>query len=100
MKNGKWLAGEHMNISTSMDSMNQAGETITRAKLQKPCVTHLKMGRSPCCSTRLPRKWMSSSVSSSNAEPFYEKAKHIIDVNVMDNFDKINNTVQQIKETC
>ena len=30
-------------------------------------------------------------------EPFYEKAKHIIDVNVMDNFDKINNTVQQIR---
>ena len=31
-------------------------------------------------------------------EPFYEKAKHIFDVNVMDNFDKINETVAQIRQ--
>ena len=31
-------------------------------------------------------------------EPFYNKAKHIIDINVMDDFDKINRMVQQIRK--
>ena len=31
-------------------------------------------------------------------EPYYEKAKHIIDINVMDNYDKINAIVQQIRD--
>ena len=30
-------------------------------------------------------------------EPFYEKAKHIIDINVMDNLDKVNETVQEVR---
>ena len=31
-------------------------------------------------------------------EPFYEKARHILDVNVLDDYDKIKISVQQLRE--
>ena len=31
-------------------------------------------------------------------EPFYEKARHILDVNVLDDYDKIQISVQQLRE--
>jgi shikimate kinase len=31
-------------------------------------------------------------------EPFYTKARHILDVNLLDNYDKIKISVERIKE--
>lgn len=85
----------------NMDYMNQAGETIYLKASSETLHAHLKMGKGvrPLLLNKTPEEvdvFIREQLQ--QREPFYEKAKHIIDVNVMDNFDKINNTVQQIRE--
>lgn len=85
----------------NMDYMNQAGETIYLKASPETLHAHLKMGKGvrPLLLNKTPEEvdvFIREQLQ--QREPFYEKAKHIIDVNVMDNFDKINNTVQQIRE--
>ena len=84
----------------NMDYMNQAGETIYLKASHETLHAHLKMGKGvrPLLLNKTPEEvdvFIREQLK--QREPFYEKAKHIIDVNVMDNFDKINNTVQQIR---
>lgn len=84
----------------NMDYMNQAGETIYLKASPETLHAHLKMGKGvrPLLLNKTPEEvdvFIREQLK--QREPFYEKAKHIIDVNVMDNFDKINNTVQQIR---
>lgn len=84
----------------NMDYMNQAGETIYLKASPETLHAHLKMGKGvrPLLLNKTPEEvdvFIREQLQ--QREPFYEKAKHIIDVNVMDNFDKINNTVQQIR---
>ena len=84
----------------NMDYMNQAGETIYLKATPETLHAHLKMGKGvrPLLLNKTPEEvdvFIREQLK--QREPFYEKAKHIIDVNVMDNFDKINNTVQQIR---
>lgn len=85
----------------NMDYMNQAGETIYLKASPETLHAHLKMGKGvrPLLLNKTPEEvdvFIREQLK--QREPFYEKAKHIIDVNVMDNFDKINNTVQQIRD--
>ena len=85
----------------NMDYMNQAGETIYLKASPETLHAHLKMGKGvrPLLLNKTPEEvdvFIREQLQ--QREPFYEKAKHIIDVNVMDNFDKINNTVQQIRD--
>ena len=85
----------------NMDYMNQAGETIYLKATPETLHAHLKMGKGvrPLLLNKTPEEvdvFIREQLK--QREPFYEKAKHIIDVNVMDNFDKINNTVQQIRD--
>ena len=84
----------------NMDYMNQAGETIYLKASPETLHAHLKMGKGvrPLLLNKTPEEvdvFIREQLK--QREPFYEKAKHIIDVNVMDNFDKINNTVQLIR---
>lgn len=85
----------------NMDYMNQCGETIYLKASPETLHTHLKMGKGvrPLLLDKTPeevevfiRKQLVL------REPFYEKAQHIFDINVMDNFDKIHDTVEQIRQ--
>ena len=85
----------------NMDYMNQAGETIYLKASPETLHAHLKMGKGvrPLLLNKTPEEvdvFIREQLK--QREPFYEKAKHIIDVNVMDNFDKINKMVQQIRD--
>lgn len=85
----------------NMDYMNQLGETIYLKASPETLHTHLKMGKGV-------RPLLLNKTSEEVEifireqlklrEPFYNKAKHIIDINVMDDFDKINGMVQQIRK--
>lgn len=85
----------------NMDYMNQLGETIYLKASQETLHTHLKMGKGvrPLLLNKTPEEveiFIREQLKL--REPFYNKAKHIIDINVMDDFDKINGMVQQIRK--
>ena len=84
----------------NMEYINNQGDTVYLKATPEVLYGHLKMGKSvrPLLLNKTPEEvdvFIREQLK--QREPFYEKAKHIIDVNVMDNFDKINNTVQQIR---
>lgn len=85
----------------NMDYMNQSGETIYLKASPETLHTHLKMGKGvrPLLLNKTPEEveiFIREQLKL--REPFYNKAKHIIDINVMDDFDKINGMVQQIRK--
>lgn len=85
----------------NMDYMNQLGETIYLKASPETLYTHLKMGKGvrPLLLNKTPEEveiFIREQLKL--REPFYNKAKHIIDINVMDDFDKINGMVQQIRK--
>lgn len=85
----------------NMDYMNLLGETIYLKASPETLYAHLKMGRGvrPLLLNKTPEEvQVFIREQLQKREPFYEKAKHIFDVNVMDNFDKINETVAQIRQ--
>lgn len=85
----------------NMDYMNLLGETVYLKASPETLYAHLKMGRGvrPLLLNKTPEEvQVFIREQLQKREPFYEKAKHIFDVNVMDNFDKINETVAQIRQ--
>ncbi len=85
----------------NMDYMNQLGETIYLKASPETLHTHLKMGKGvrPLLLNKTPVEveiFIREQLKL--REPFYNKAKHIIDINVMDDFDKINGMVEQIRK--
>lgn len=85
----------------NMDYMNQLGETVYLKASPKTLYAHLKMGKGvrPLLLNKTPEEvQVFIREQLQKREPVYEKAKHIFDVNVMDNFDKINETVAQIRQ--
>lgn len=85
----------------NMDYMNLLGETIYLKASPETLYAHLKMGRGVrplLLNKTLEEVQVFIREQLQKREPFYEKAKHIFDVNVMDNFDKINETVAQIRQ--
>lgn len=85
----------------NMDYMNQLGETIYLKASPETLHTHLKMGKGvrPLLLNKTHEEveiFIREQLKL--REPFYNKAKHIIDINVMDDFDKINGMVQQIRK--
>lgn len=85
----------------NMDYMNQLGETIYLKASPETLHTHLKMGKGvrPLLLNKTPEEveiFIREQLKL--REPFYNKAKHIIDINVMDDFDKINGMIQQIRK--
>ena len=85
----------------NMDYMNQLGETVYLKASPETLYAHLKMGKGvrPLLLNKTPEEvQVFIREHLQKREPFYEKAKHIFDVNVMDNFDKINETVAQIRQ--
>lgn len=85
----------------NMDYMNQLGETVYLKASPETLYAHLKMGKGvrPLLLNKTSEEVQVFICEQlQKREPFYEKAKHIFDVNVMDNFDKINETVAQIRQ--
>ena len=85
----------------NMDYMNQLGETIYLKASPETLHTHLKMGKGvrPLLLNKTPEEVEIFILKQLKLrEPFYNKAKHIIDINVMDDFDKINGMVEQIRK--
>ena len=85
----------------NMDYMNQLGETIYLKASPETLHTHLKMGKGvrPLLLNKTPEEveiFIREQLKL--REPFYNKAKHIIDINVMDDFNKINGMVEQIRK--
>ena len=85
----------------NMDYMNQLGVTVYLKASPETLYAHLKMGKGvrPLLLNKTSEEvQVFIREQLQKREPFYEKAKHIFDVNVMDNFDKINETVAQIRQ--
>ena len=85
----------------NMDYMNQLGETFYLKASPETLHAHLKMGKGvrPLLLNKTPEEvdeFIHEQLKL--REPYYEKAKHIIDINVMDNYDKINAIVRQIRD--
>lgn len=84
----------------NIDYMNQQGETIYLHATPNTLFEHIKM-------TRIPRPLLINKTESEietfikqqieEREPFYLKAKHYFDINLLDTREKIINSAQNIK---
>lgn len=85
----------------NMDYLNQQGETVFLKCTPDVLYQHLKIGKTvrPLLLNKTPEEVREFiNVQLKEREPFYNKAKHIIDVTVMDNREKIKITVDTIKK--
>lgn len=84
----------------NIDYMNQQGETVYLKATPDVLYGHLKMGRTvrPLLLNKTPdevKDFVSWQLA--EREPFYTKAKHVIDVSLMDNYEKIAITVDNVR---
>lgn len=83
----------------NMEYMNRTGHTFFLKASTETVLQHLAMSRGerPLLKGKTPdelRGFVEEQLA--QREPYYEKAHHIIDVNVLDSFDKIGLVVNQI----
>lgn len=85
----------------NMDYLNQQGETVYLKATPEVLYAHLKMGKTvrPLLLNKTPEE-VKAFVKEQLAqrEPYYLKAKHVLDVNLLDSYDKIQTSVKNIKE--
>ena len=83
----------------NMDYLNRMGETVYLKASPEVLYAHLKMGKSvrPLLLNKTPGE-VEAFVKEQLAqrEPYYSKAKHTLDVNVLDTYDKIKISVEKI----
>ncbi len=85
----------------NMDYMNQQGETIYLKATPEVLYGHLKMGKTvrPLLLNKTPEEVQVFIKEQLKArEPYYSKAKYTLDVNLMDNYEKIKISVQKLRE--
>lgn len=83
----------------NIDYMNKTGETFYLKASPETIVQHLALSRGerPLLKGKSPDELLAFVTQQLNErEPFYSKARHIVDVNVLDSFDKINLVVNNI----
>lgn len=85
----------------NMDYMNQQGNTIYLKATPEVLHEHLKMGKTvrPLLldkTTEEVHEFIEEQLKI--REPFYTKAKYTLDVNLMDNYEKIKISVQKLRE--
>lgn len=85
----------------NMDYLNQQAETVYLKASPEVLYEHLRMGKGvrPLLLNKTPeetRAFIREQLQ--QRESFYMKAHHVIDVNLMDNFEKIADTVNVIKK--
>lgn len=85
----------------NLEYMNQQGDTIYLQASPEVLAAHLKMGKGvrPLLQGKTEEElheYIRESLA--QREPFYSQARHIINVNLMDDYDKIHITVDEIKK--
>jgi shikimate kinase len=85
----------------NMDYMNQQGDTVYLKATPEVLHEHLKMGKTvrPLLldkTTEEVHEFIEEQLKI--REPFYTKAKYTLDVNLMDNYEKIKISVQKLRE--
>ncbi len=85
----------------NMDYLNQQGETIYLQATPEVLHQHLKMGKGvrPLLLNKTPEEvdaYIKEQLE--YREQFYLKAKHILDVNLMDNYDKIAAHIEKVRQ--
>ena len=88
-------------LADNVDYMNEQGQTVYLKARPEVLYQHLKMGRSvrPLLLGKSPQE-METYIREQLAhrEQYYSRARHTLDVSLMDNFDKINITVTKLRE--
>ncbi len=84
----------------NIDYMNRQGETIYLKATPDVLYRHLKMGKivRPLLSGKTPdemQRYIREQLEI--REPFYAQAKYVLDVSLMDNYDKIKISVAQVR---
>lgn len=85
----------------NMDYMNSVAETYYLKATPETLIQHIAISRGerPLLKGKSPeelREFVSTQLA--EREPYYEKAQHIVDINVLDSFDKIKDIVSLIKQ--
>lgn len=83
----------------NMEYMNRTGQTFYLKASPETIMQHLSMSRGerPLLKGKNPGELHAYILEQlAQREPFYEKAQHIIDVNVLDSFDRISLVVDDI----
>lgn len=85
----------------NMDYMNSVAETYYLKATPDTLIQHIAISRGerPLLKGKSPeelREFVSTQLA--EREPYYEKAQHIVDINVLDSFDKIKDIVSLIKQ--
>ena len=84
-----------------MDFLNSQGETVYLKASPEVLCAHLRMGKGvrPLLLNKTPEEVEAFVREQLKArEPFYMKAKHVYDINVLDSFNKIGVAARQIVE--
>lgn len=85
----------------NMDYMNRQGETVYLKASPEVLCEHLKMGKSvrPLLLNQTPEEvQVFVREQLERREPFYAKAKHVLDVSLLDSYEKIHVSVETIKK--
>ena len=85
----------------NMEYMNQQGETVYLKATPEVLYGHLKMGKSvrPLLENKTQEEVKDFIYEQLKIrEPYYNKAKYILDVNLMDDYDKIRIFVTKLRE--
>lgn len=85
----------------NMNYMNSVAETYYLKATPETLIQHIAISRGerPLLKGKSPeelREFVSTQLA--EREPYYEKAQHIVDINVLDSFDKIKDIVSLIKQ--
>jgi len=85
----------------NMDYLNEQGETIYLKARPEVLCSHLRMGKveRPLIKGKSPEELQQFIVEQlEKREPYYSKAKHHLDVSLMDNYEKIKISVEEVKK--
>ena len=83
----------------NMDYLNQQGDVVYLKATPETLYKHLLMAKveRPLLKDKTPEELIAYITEHlKEREPFYGKARHILDVNVLDNYDKIKISVERI----
>ena len=85
----------------NMDYLNQQGDVVYLKATPETLYKHLLMAKveRPLLKGKSPEELIAYITEHlKEREPFYQKARHTVDVTLLDNYDKINITIEKIKE--
>ncbi|MBO5181019.1 MAG: shikimate kinase [Paraprevotella sp.] len=86
----------------NMDYLNRQATTVYLKATPEVLFQHLKMGKTerPLLKNKTEEEMIRFIKESlAGREPFYNRAKHIFDINLLDNHSKIKDTVYQLRKT-